>query len=253
VIRAVAQTAERGTEFALSDAGNAEYFVREADRRLAYDHTDRQWYQFIGHHWTRDTVQRVVDLAINAMRQRQRDAVLLTDSDARKRAIAWALKSENRRSVTDMLALAQAKAAIAVDGSEWDANPMLFGVANGVIDLEDGSFRSGMTFDRITKVAPIIFDPDATCPAYEHFLATTFTDYPDMPSYVQRCIGYCLTGLTTEQIFWILWVPAATASRHSAKSPTRCSGRTRGRCRFRRRRGRRPRASTNGQNFPADD
>ena len=131
--------------FALSDAGNAEYFVREADRRLAYDHTDREWFQFMGHHWTKDTVERVIDLAINAMRQRQRDAVLIADSDARKRAMAWALKSENRRPVMDMLALAQANPAIAMGGSEWDANPLLFGVQNGVIDLETGRFRSGLT------------------------------------------------------------------------------------------------------------
>jgi hypothetical protein len=54
--------------FPLSDNGNAEYFEREMDHRIAYDHTSRQWYEFNGHHWRVDAVQHVVERAVEAMR-----------------------------------------------------------------------------------------------------------------------------------------------------------------------------------------
>ena len=41
----------------LTDAGNRDYFVREVDRRLAYDWTAKRWRRFTGHHWRVDAVQ----------------------------------------------------------------------------------------------------------------------------------------------------------------------------------------------------
>lgn len=191
--------------FALSDNGNAEYFEREADRRLAFDHTARQWCEFHGHHWRVDAVQHVIELAVKAMRQRSRDAALIVDTDLRKKALGFALKSEERRRILDLLALAQSKPTIAVDGSAWDAQPLLFGVQNGALELDPIRFRSGYTFDYVTKVAPVSYDPAARCPRFERFLREVFADAPELIDYLQRCFGYCLTGLTTEQIFWILF------------------------------------------------
>src|SRR5689334_4196841 len=108
---------ESSLDFPLSDTGNAEFFEREADHRLAYDHTARQWYEFHGHHWRPDTVQHIVERAVETIRQRSRDAALVTDPDFRKRALLWAVKSEDRRRITDMLTLAQSKRSIAVDGT----------------------------------------------------------------------------------------------------------------------------------------
>ena len=192
-------------DFALSDNGNAEYFEREVDRRLAYDHTARQWYEFHGHHWRPDTVQHVVERAVEAMRQRSCDAALILDPDQRKRALTWALKSEERRKIMDLLALAQSKPTIAVDGSQWDANPLLFAVQNGVLELDPVRFRPGLTYDCVTKIAPVAYDASARCPRFERFLREVFADTPELVHYLQRCFGYCLTAITTEQTFWILF------------------------------------------------
>jgi putative DNA primase/helicase len=192
-------------EFPLSDAGNSEYFEREADHRLAYDHDDKWWYEFEGHHWRRDTVQHVIELAIEAMRQRGRDADAIPDPDRRKALLRHALKSEERRRILDLLALAQAAPTIRVDASAWDARPLLWGTRNGVVDLETDRFRPGLTSDRITKVSPVAYNADAHCPRFERMIAGIFADAPDVVPYLQRAFGYCLTGLTSEQVFWILW------------------------------------------------
>src|SRR4029453_5546600 len=79
-------------EFRLSDNGNAEYFEREVDHRLAFDHASRQWFEFEGHHWRVGSVQHVIERAMGAMRQRGRDADLIADSARRRAALLWALK-----------------------------------------------------------------------------------------------------------------------------------------------------------------
>jgi putative DNA primase/helicase len=94
---------------------------------------------------------------------------------------------------------------IATDGRGWDRNPMLLGVQNGVLDLETGQVRGGRPDDLITKAAPVAYDPEAECPRFEQFMKEIFAEHPELVPYMQRCLGYMLTGLTSEQIFWILW------------------------------------------------
>ena len=112
---------------------------------------------------------------------------------------------EHRRRIADLLALAQSRPTIAVDGSSWDAAPLLFGVQNGVLDLERGVLRPGCTIDRITKVSPVVYDAAARAPRFERFLAEIFRSAPEILPWLQRVLGYCLTGLTSEQQFWIWW------------------------------------------------
>lgn len=203
-LRAVAAI-ETVEDFPTTDKGNADYFVREVDRRVKHDHTAKRWYLFAGHHWHADTVQEVHELAVAAIRARQHDATQIADKDSRKHALAWALKSEDRRRILDLLAMAQSDPAIRVDGSEWDATPTLFGVQNGAIDLERGTLRAGCTMDMITKVSPIVFDPSARCLRFERFLSEIFRSSPEIVPWLQRVLGYTLTGLTDEQAFWIWW------------------------------------------------
>lgn len=189
----------------LTDSGNADYFELEVDHTLAFDHTAKRWYEFDEHHWRLDTVQHVQERAVEAMRNRQHEALLLVDKEARQAGVRWALKSEGRRQIVDLLALAQSRPSIAVEGSVWDREPMLFGVANGVIDLDRAALRPGCKMDRITKVSPVRFDPAATCHRFTQFLREVFREAPEVIDYLHRVLGYCLTGMTSEQQFWIWW------------------------------------------------
>ena len=188
---------------ALTDSGNAEFFEQIVNGQLAFDHRARQWFEFNGHHWHPDTVKHVLERALGSVRQQQHAANRLSDADARKAALRWTIKSEDHRHLHDLLTLAAAKPSIAVDGTNWDRDPMLIGVINGVVDLTTRRFRDGQPADYITKVAPVRYDAAATCPRFEQFMTEIFRDHPDLVAYLQRVFGYCLTGLTDEQMFWI--------------------------------------------------
>ena len=82
-----------------------------------------------------------MELAIEAMRQGHRDADLVPDSEFRKQAMKWTLKSLDQRRLKDLLENAQSKPTIRVDGSNWDATLLLLGVENGVLELDSGTFR----------------------------------------------------------------------------------------------------------------
>lgn len=48
------------------------------------------------------------------------------------------------------------------------------------------------------------FEPAAQCPRWLEFLRSCFPDAPEMPAYLQRLVGYGLTGHATEQAFILM-------------------------------------------------
>ena len=59
--------------------------------------------------------------------------------------------------------------------------------------------------DLITKLVPVAYDPAARCPHWLAFLGRIFDGKATLIGFLQRALGYALTGLTTEQVLFILW------------------------------------------------
>jgi putative DNA primase/helicase len=101
--------------------------------------------------------------------------------------------------------LAQSERGIAEELAAFDRDPRLLNVANGTVALSTGVLREHRRADFITKLIPVAYDPAATCPTFTAFLRRIFANRQALIDYVQRAIGYSLTGLTTEQILWLCW------------------------------------------------
>ena len=117
-------------------------------------------------------------------------------------------KSESEHMIKDMISLCRPH--VAIRESEFDKNPMMLGVQNGLIDLNDSSFREPQREDLISKQCNANFDPHAECPTWLKFLDETTGGDSDLARYLQQCAGICLTGLTQEHLFFIVVGPAAT-------------------------------------------
>lgn len=57
---------------------------------------------------------------------------------------------------------------------------------------------------RMTRCAPVQYDPDARAPQWEAFLETVVPD-PSVRAFLKRFAGYCLTGETSEQVMLVLY------------------------------------------------
>ena len=184
--------------YSSSDTGNSQCFAKINAARLRYDHRKRVWFLYDDHHWGEDRTGAVDRLALETVHARQRAAV------GNEAASKWATRSLSRSARDNMLRLARSEHPLAVAGDEWDKDPWVIGVHGRVIDLRTGVPRDGRADDFITKVAPVAFDAGAECPRWRQFLAEIFPDNPDLIDYMQRVAGYILTGITTEQCFFVL-------------------------------------------------
>ena len=104
-----------------------------------------------------------------------------------------------RESVT----LAASEQGVAVTPDQLDADPWLLNVKNGTIDLRTGELKPNRRADLITRLAPVTYELDATCPVFEAFLQRVLPD-AEVRAFVQRATGYSLTADVSERILLIL-------------------------------------------------
>ena len=83
--------------------------------------------------------------------------------------------------------------------------PLLFGAANGVVELTTGKLRGGRPQDMISFFSDVAFDPHAPCPRWQRFLSEIFLADEELLDWIWRLAGYLLTASTSEQCFWLCY------------------------------------------------
>jgi putative DNA primase/helicase len=78
-------------------------------------------------------------------------------------------------------------------------------VQNGTVDLRTGKLRPHNPADMLTKLAPVTYDMDADCPTWLAFMDRIMASNAELIEYLQRLVGYCLTGDVSEHILPVLW------------------------------------------------
>ncbi len=170
-----------------------------------YDcHAWKKWLCWDRRRWQVDDSGAVYRRAVDTVRLLY-DVAAQVDDRARRKAFAeWAIKSESRARLDSMVALAANHADVLVQPSELDADPWALCVDNGVVDLRTGKLRPHDRDDLTTKIAPVRFEPEAPAPRWRKFLAEVFEPHPDLVPFIQRAVGYSLTGSTREECLFLL-------------------------------------------------
>ncbi|MHB8071545.1 MAG: DNA primase family protein [Candidatus Cryosericum sp.] len=193
-------------KFNWSDLGNARRLVVAHGQDLRYSQLNKEWYDWDGKVWRVDNRGEVVRRA-KATIDGLYDEVKKLDfeSDARKNFSRFALKSEGASRIQGMLILAQSEPGIAILPGEFDSDPWLFNVQNGVIDLCTGELQPHRREDLLTCISSVAYDPLAQCPQFHEFMAQIFDHNQRMINFIWTSFGYALTGDVREQCFWMLW------------------------------------------------
>jgi putative DNA primase/helicase len=115
----------------------------------------------------------------------------------------WAAQSEYKGTLTASLAFAKDLLLLPYDKINTD--PWLFNVHNGTVNLQTGELQSHTPGDYITHQAPVTYDPQARCPRWLRFLLEVFARDKAMVRFVQRAIGWSLTGVVQDRALFFLY------------------------------------------------
>jgi putative DNA primase/helicase len=98
--------------------------------------------------------------------------------------------------------LAQADPRLATTVDIWDADPWLLNTPDGVVDLRTGKLRAHSSGDYMTQITAV--GPGGDCPRFKAFMNEVMAGDEEMVAFVQRVLGYCLTGDISEEAIFFL-------------------------------------------------
>ncbi len=127
------------------------------------------------------------------------------DDPKTKRMMQHVDRSSAEQRISAMINMARSEPGMTLQLCELDADPMLLGVANGVLNLRICELMRPAPSLRVTKRCPVSFDPAATAPTLTEFIARITQGDPPLATFLQRLAGYLLTGDVNEQCFAFLY------------------------------------------------
>lgn len=194
----------RLSQLPTTDLGNAQRLVVRHGYDLRFAKALR-WLAWDGRRWKPDDAGEVQRRVKHTVRRIYHEAAAAEDEKERKALANWAKASESAHRIQQIVELAWSEPGITVTPDQLDADPWLFNCLNGTLDLHTGGLREHRRGDLITKLAPVHFDAEASCPTFERFLDETTSGREDVAAYLQQFLGICLTGDICEQVLPVWW------------------------------------------------
>ena len=193
-----------------TDMGNARRLVARHGAEIRYVPLWDAWYVWTGQRWQRDDSQELERRAKQTVLDILVEAREAESKTRRKELVAHAFRSESDARIRAMIRQASSELELVVSHTQLDQDPWLLNLENGTLDLRTGQLRPHAPRDLITKIVPIAYGPEARCPTWLAFLTRALGGSEEMIGYVQRALGYSLTGITREQCFFFLSGPGGT-------------------------------------------
>jgi len=175
-----------------SDAMNAHALVAWTDGRIKYA-PGLGFYVWNGRVWERSEVK------VRQEVHRMGAALVLAGETQKARGFTMTTR------INDLLTELKSVPSVHVRSSDFDDRPDLLTFRNGTVDLRTGKLRPHAKTDMLTYGLDLDYRPGAECSRWESFLREIFPGNPELPAYLQRLIGYGVTGHTSEQCFTVLW------------------------------------------------
>lgn len=196
-----------GVEAALAttDTGNARLFVDQHEDELRFVPERGRWLVWDGTIWCDDARGEITERA-KASAKSLFETAAATESDVSRGALAkHAAASLNQGRLSAMVKLARTDCRIVAPLSSLDQDDLLLAVGNGVVDLRTGGFRESRRQDLITRQSTVCYEDGAVCPTFMKFLDRITGEDHGLQGYLQRFVGYSLTGMVSEQCFAFLY------------------------------------------------
>jgi len=188
--------------FPATEIGNADRLIYYHGHDLRYCYPWKQWLVWQGTHWQENRNGEIDRRMEDVTRKILLEAAMEEDEDKRKAKAGWALTSMSNKVIKNSIERARSKAPIIPE--QLDTSLFLLNCRNGTLNLQSGKLLPHNRGHLITKMIPVDYDANATCPLWRQSIGRIFGGSEELIAFMQRAIGYTLTGDIREQMIFIL-------------------------------------------------
>lgn len=195
--------------FKWSDAGNAELFAELSADRFKYVHQRRAWYVYRGKVWEKDTTNQsyTADQARSIGNALSSYTADLSDEKIRAEYKKFVGKWQTLKTRETILRDSATLPRLCLGVEAFDQNPYLLNCLNGTLDLRAADFWEHDPGDLLSRISGVSFDPTAKCDRWIQFIDEITEGDVELARYIQKILGYCLSGDTSRECFFIAYGP----------------------------------------------
>lgn len=197
-------TPDNNERYGWNDIGNGNLFADWYKNAARYVPERKHWFVYRKGVWKPDTgglrvMQMCKDLA---------DALLtyslsIEDETRKQSYLKHVTKWQSRHNRENILKDAASVYPLSI--SEFDRDPFLFNCKNGTLNLRTREFKDHSPTDFLSMMANVEYHADARCERWEQFMQEVMQNDQDLVAYLQKALGYALTGDTSQECFFILY------------------------------------------------
>jgi putative DNA primase/helicase len=180
-----------------------DYLHNKLSRDVIYVHSEKSWYLWDGKAWQHDANEAIFDLIRRELKKLPPLPDGFKDDSASRKMGRLSDRCETNAGQTAIIDLLKSYPVISHSEIQWASNPILLPMKNCTLNLDSGK-KEHSREDYFSDLIPYNYDPSATSPQWERFLSEILPDV-EVQRYIQRILGYSLSGFTSEQVLFILY------------------------------------------------
>jgi putative DNA primase/helicase len=193
--------------YSYDDTGNAHRFTDAYGEVVRYSYIRKNWYYYTDKIWVVDQEGKIKTLVDEALVKMKKEPVFVSEEmaeeEAKKNLIKHIKYSRGSNGKTNMLK--ESQHLLPISPETFDKDKHLLNVQNGYLDLKTGTLHNHDKNKFFTKISSIEYTDKIDCPMWIDFLNQIFNADTELIKYLQRAIGYSLSGSTEEQMMFILY------------------------------------------------
>ena len=194
----------------LTDVGNGRRLVDLFKPVIRYTE-GLGWFDWTGSHWRPD----VEKLDIKELAKKLGSIIVAeskqySEDDQILKTVRWGNDSKSVARINSAIESANSDTRIRIKVDDWDRNPTLLGVKNGVVDLKTGELIKNVPDLYITRSCPVGYIPGQQNVRWQEFLNFATGGDREYQDWLQRAAGYSITGLKSYDVMFLVYGPAGS-------------------------------------------
>lgn len=193
-------------KYDMTDTGNAHRLIDRFGTIVRYSYNRKKWMFWDGKLWRIDEGSEIKKLADIICEDIKREAILEQDEKTQLDMLKWANRTASSKGKDAMIKEAQHLDGIPVSPDDFDVYADYINCQNGIVNLRNGELIPHDSNFMMSKITYCEYDNSGAKPQmWLKFLDEVTNGNKELQEYIQRSIGYSLSGSTREQCAYFLY------------------------------------------------
>jgi len=193
-------------QYDMTDTGNAHRLYDKFGTIIRYSYNRKKWYFWDGKVWRMDDTGEIKKLADVIVDDIKREAFQEEDEKTQADLFKWANRTASSKGKEAMIKECQHLEGIPASPDSFDRYIDYLNCQNGIVNLRNGELIPHDSNFMMSKLCLTEYDSSKKVPKmWLKFLNDVTNGNKELQDYIQKCIGYSLTGSNEEQCAYFLY------------------------------------------------